>query len=974
MKWLLFTFLPLIGFSQKLPHWESSSYVYSKEKCGFDCFNTVSGIFEKPDGSIVLQPYQKTILQFKSTKTIEIESAKKLSSSNLNNYFHWQKLDWYCASNGFIAIHKNKVVRTYFDICKLSEAIGEYQLINDKLYFFKYGPLSKQGNREYTMYLFDGKKIQRLRKYNADGMLFVIRNRKLYSLYSLKGKLVVEQIRDHSILPINIVFLNGTIDGLITFKSPFQFTVWNHFGYIHKISGKTTKTLKDQQFTTSRIKGEYLFNNLPLYRILQKLSGRNIAQTTQGSNFSSLLFSSSSNSYYVGTEAELLRIFPHVRFYPRNYYENNSNSTFTLTQDNEGNIWSGSYQGALTVTDGEKILFTKNLPYKWLAQGLVLQNNILLPTETEKGLFVFNSRGSHKEFIDSVSVFSLYASRNHRLYLGTANKGLWSVSIDGLEKKQRIWKKITVKNGLEQNNIIAIGEDRFGNIWTGNSGSIAVYQPKTGYCKTWLKDDKPNSYLGARSILTDTDKNLWFGSVNGGLYYYSGKNANDLDHKKLQAIHHPLLHYGDPITFLHQWRQHLLIGAQDKVLLFDLKEWKENRKIRIRYLNPMELNLQGTTEQNTCLTDFRDNTFWFSTSENIYRVDVNKWFQVPKFKIEPSLIVSTDSSNQFNQSATSRLRLKAGQNSFKVSVYYQSKDNMPRYLNGILTRQGERPKFTVPNLQHEFNYTNLESGEYVFYVRVCQQDGSYSIHQFPIVIESYIWQIWWFWVLLSLIPITLIGYIFWKRLQLKDQEKQVAQLSLATLSNQFRPHYMLNALNGISAQLEGKPKAEALINHLGESIDLLFQSARSNQFTHSFANEWELVQHMIEIQRLLYLPDLKFTVTGIEPVPINMQVPTGLIQIPVENALLHGLRHKLTGEKQLTILVEEQQNHFKITITDNGVGRGQAARINNFKQHGSGLSNIEKMIEIINQLKPQSLTFEVFDLKVGTEVVICLSK
>lgn len=967
-------FLPVIGLAQKLPYWESSTYVYSKEKCGFDCFNIPGSLFEKNDGTLVCQPYQKSLLEIGNTKAIEPSRLSQFSTQQLIGFFQENDLDWYCGSQGFVVFRKGKKVFDFSRLCRSTEWITSYQYRNNILYFIKYCAPENEGiNSTYKLYAFDGKKFRVLKK-DVDGMLFRRQQNQLYLIYKIKDHLKVAVLQKFALKSQNSILFRGTLDAFISFRSPMQFSVWDHNGFIHSVNGKTVSSKPDSQFSTNRFQGAYIFENLPLYRIIRKLKGGTVAQTTLGGNVSNLLFSSSSHSYYVGTETELLRIFPHIRCYPRNYFENNSNSTFTLTQDNAGNIWSGSYQGVLTVTDGEKILLTKNLPYKWLAQGLALQKNILLPTETEKGVLLFNSGGSYKEFIDSVSVFSLYTSRNHQLYLGTANKGLWSVSIDEIEKKQRSWKKIAAKNGLKQNSIIAIGEDRFGNIWTGNSGSIAVYQPKTGYCRTWLKDDKTNNHLGARSILTDTDKNIWFGSVNGRLYYYSGKNANDLDYKKLRAIHHPLLHYGGPITFLHQWGQHLLIGAQDKVLLFDLKAWKENRKIRIRYLNPMELNLQGTTEQNTCFTDFRDSTFWFSTSENIYRLDLHKWFQVPKFKIEPRLIVSTDSTNQFNQSETSFLRLKASQNSFKVSVHYQSKDNMPRYLNGALTKKGESPKFTVPTLQHEFNYSNLESGSYVFHVRICQQDGSYTIHRFPIEIEAYVWQLWWFWALLSLIPILLIAYIFWKRVQLKDQEKQVAQLSLATLSNQFRPHYMLNALNGISAQLEGKPKAEALINHLGESIDLLFQSARSNQFTHSFANEWKLVLHMIEIQRLLYLPDLKLTISGIERVPIDMQVPTGLIQIPVENALLHGLRHKLSGEKQLTILVEEQQNDFKISINDNGVGRAQAARINNFKQHGSGVSTIQKMVEIINQLKPHTLSFEVFDLAVGTEVVIHLHK
>lgn len=967
-------FLPLIGFTQKLPHWETSCYIYSKENLGYDCFNVMSSIFEKPDGSIVCQPYQKPILKIGNIQADEKTLIKHLTSDQLNGYFHRKDLDWYCSSKGFIALRKGKLIHHFTKICTPMESIAGYQWINNTLYFIKYRPSFRNSAlNKFYLYSFDGRRFKLL-KNNVDGMLMVKQQNKMYLIFKTNKVLTVSLVKSNSINPLNSVKFHGTLDALITFKSPFLFSIWNHYGYIYQIKGNEINTKADNGFKMNGFLNGCIFENLPLYRIIHPLNGNAINQTSSGSNIGSVLYSKFSNSIYAGTETDLLRLFPHIRCYPRNYYNNNSNSTFTLTQDFKGNIWTGSYQGGLTVSDGNKILFTKNLPYKWLAQGLRLDKYMMIPTETDKGVLLFNTNGSFKKIADSVSTFCMYKSRSNRLFMGTAFQGLWHIAVEDLLHNSKDWKKITQKQGVKQNSIIAIAEDRFGNIWTGNGGSIAVYQPKTGNCKTWFKDDKKNAHFGARSILTDSDKNIWFGCINGGLYYYNAKSANDLSPENLSAISHPLLNNGEPITFLHQWKEHLLIGAKDKILLFDLKNWKTNHKVSIQYLNPMELNLIGQTEQNTCFTDLRDRVFWFSSSENIYRIDLKKWFQIPKFKIEPNISVSLDSIHEYNKSTSTTLYLKARQNSFQIEIQYQSKDNMPRYLNGILTKEDEQPKFSVPNLQHQFNFANLESGSYIFHVRICQQDGSYTLHQFPITITPFLWETWWFWLILSLIPISFITYIFRKRSQLKEREKQVAQLSLATLSNQFRPHYMLNALNGISAQLDGKPKAEALITHLGESIDLLFQSAKSNHFTHSFANEWQLVQHIIEIQRLLYISNLKLTIVGIDCIPDDLQLPTGLLQIPVENALLHGLRHKVWGEKQLVITAEKHSNDYFIWIADNGVGRAKASEINDFNQHGSGLTNIHKMVQIINQLHPNSLDFEIIDLEEGTKAVIRLRK
>ncbi|MBK7090105.1 MAG: hypothetical protein IPH56_14730 [Chitinophagaceae bacterium] len=53
----------------------------------------------------------------------------------------------------------------------------------------------------------------------------------------------------------------------------------------------------------------------------------------------------------------------------------------------------------------------------------------------------------------------------------------------------------------------------------------------------------------------------------------------------------------------------------------------------------------------------------------------------------------------------------------------------------------------------------------------------------------------------------------------------------------------------------------------------------------------------------------------------NIQVPMGILQIPVENALLHGLSNREEGPWKLTIAIAEIENYINVTITDNGVGR-----------------------------------------------------
>jgi len=187
---------------------------------------------------------------------------------------------------------------------------------------------------------------------------------------------------------------------------------------------------------------------------------------------------------------------------------------------------------------------------------------------------------------------------------------------------------------------------------------------------------------------------------------------------------------------------------------------------------------------------------------------------------------------------------------------------------------------------------------------------------------------------------------------------------------------MLNALNSIGSQMEGKPHAEKVISRLGESINILYGFTQKNEFTIAFQNEWKLVENSIEIQRLLFIPKLIVSISQKEIIPDTYKIPVGLIQIPVENALLHGLRNKENGEFFLNINFSEDNYFYLIEIIDNGIGRAKSSEINNFKKNGNGLKTIHEIINILNHNQSNVIQFEITDnpIETGTKVTLKLKK
>lgn len=944
---------------------ESNSYTYSKYNYYFDFLNVYS-TFQSKDGNLTCSTYNGEYYTINNGGATQIN--KSASDPLLRLFEMGDGLSYYCTLNKILVAKNNRPIKAHI-LNTLNESSFDFAAYKGKVYF-----ITLLSDNSQYLRSFDGntvKTLTRLNDYKQGKNLHLIVTDKIYFTAYTNNRLEINTF-DRKLLPIKTYRFKEKIESIPFFRNEDNFTCVNNGknSVTQVISGKQKTIYYKRQINPFTLNGYIILKNKEGKTGI-KLSRDPLEafNTTAGDNITNINYNKESNSYYCGTGTNLLRLFPYIRKYPRIFNRSNSNTVFTLLQDSKNQVWAASYQGALSILNGNKITESPITDIQFMNGGTVYNHKMILLAESDRGVLLFDGIDHYKKIADSVTGFYTYLSRDNKLYIGTAWQGLWFTNTENLNLENPIWQKIKKEQGLKLLNVLTICEDRFGNIWTGRSSQgIAVYNPRTNKAKTWLVEKKEITF-GSNATCLDYHQTLWFGTSAGGLCFYNGKNQDDFNSKNFIHLKHPLLEKGKTISFLLQWKDYLILGAGDKILLFDLKQWYVNKTVAVRYLNPMETSFTNASEQNTIFTDRRDESVWFSTSDMVYQWDIKRWLTLPMFKVEPTVMVKTG-TKQTQYKPNKIIEFKPTQNSFDILINYQSKDNMPRLLNGLLVKKGEKPVFEHPNLQNRFHFSNLSSGDYVFYVRICQQDGKVSITRFPIKINSFVWQEWWFWVILSLFPIGFIIYYFRKSHQITVQKKRLSQLTLSSLSNQFRPHFMLNALNSIGSQMEDKPHAEKVISRLGESINILYNFTQTNAFTHPFQNEWKLVENIIEIQRLLFIPELEVKIDALGIIPEDYKVPVGLIQIPVENALLHGLRNKTAGNCVLEITFLENTDCYLITITDNGVGRKKASKINNFRKNGNGLKTIFEMIKIINHNQKDAIAFDIIDHQDPTQTII----
>jgi hypothetical protein len=699
--------------------------------------------------------------------------------------------------------------------------------------------------------------------------------------------------------------------------------------------------------------------------------------------------------YYTAlTSNKPFRVFPYIKKYPNLFNKNSSANIFSVVEDDNGSIWAGSYEHYLTVLSPSLDKYTANMrlkelgkqPYAFMNAGINFNHKLYFVGETNwGGVLQYSMDGKMHKLNPQTPVgfYLYYAPRSKTIWMPSAagfNQPIYTCKANELEKPTIHWEKLDSTVGIKKIGFSTMTEDTLQRIWIGHpKKGFAVYNQQTKKAITYDLHNNETP-IGFISCITDSKGTIFMGSDDKGLWYYNDYSKPPTP-QNIHNLYHPLLNGTVRITAMTIYKNWLILSCYNKMCLLNLDSFYMSHKVIVRYLNPQESAFTSTTEQNTLLVSKKDSSIWLSTSDMLYQWDIKTWLQLPIYKVNLQTFLQRDSSRT-ELNANSTLQLQAGINSFDIVFEYLSPDCLPRYTRTALVKSGEKFRFTEPNLQSTFSYKNLNSGKYFFYIDIFEQDGSTSHYMYSFVINKFIWQQWWFWVLLSCV--FLVPIILWLNILRKQaiQQKQISQLNVVTLSNQFRPHFILNALNTIGADLKDKPAAETVISRLGESINLIFNHAQQKTITHGFKNEWHLVENIIQIHRVMYLPNLQVGYPDNDWMLQNMglQLPMGILEIFVENALLHGLRNRKNSPYILTITAKDDEINNCFTISDNGIGRSNAINLSNHKGHGMATKNITEILAILNKYNKNGIEIIYQDNiysgteNVGTSVTIIIPK
>lgn len=174
------------------------------------------------------------------------------------------------------------------------------------------------------------------------------------------------------------------------------------------------------------------------------------------------------------------------------------------------------------------------------------------------------------------------------------------------------------------------------------------------------------------------------------------------------------------------------------------------------------------------------------------------------------------------------------------------------------------------------------------------------------------------------VPIVVVGLSISYYRRLKNKELRASELAaelaraqLQALKNQLQPHFLFNAMHSISELMfEDVKAADKMMTRLSDFLRMTLDNEAAQET--SLCTELELVDGYLQIERIR-LGDRLTVDEEIDPTTLDARVPHLLLQPIVENAIRHGISHRLR-DGTIHITSRHDGTFLYLTVSDNGTG------------------------------------------------------
>ncbi|MCP1383535.1 sensor histidine kinase [Runella salmonicolor] len=559
---------------------------------------------------------------------------------------------------------------------------------------------------------------------------------------------------------------------------------------------------------------------------------------------------------------------------------------------------------------------------------------------------------------------SVYFDHRNRLWAGTEDGLFWydpvhdSFQEFALQPSHQGAKKV----------IYDIVSDASNTLWVASSGGILRIDAQTQRVQQFSTEAGLSDFVVNR-LLLDNQQNLWV-ATRKGLNYFNTKT-----HKITQFIQQNPTNDDLNVVLGMAFDQKgkLWIAARGGLSVLDVpqktfKNFTEKEGFNASQCNDLfidsDQNVWISTQGNLYVFDQKNRNFrQFTVNDGLFgsfmydrisavngQLFVNFIGAVSYFR--PSKLLQNPASaplvftgfkvleqeipfNQ-NQVASSPINIHYDQNI--ITFEFTALDFInPQKAVFSHKLEGFANDWSAPHAKHTITYTNLDGGDYTFWVRTLNDSGKWNAPiSFKISIEPPFWKTWWF---RALTLTSLLGILYWfyraKLIQERREasiRQQRAEAENKALRAQMNPHFVFNCMNTIEYYILSNQadKASAFLQNFSLLVRNILENSQYDLIP--LTQELDTLKLYIELEKERAEGAFSYDITLDETVPNKCQLPPLILQPFVENAILHGLRHKTNEKGQLSIRIWQADKSLWVEIQDNGVGRKAAAEIHQKQQ------------------------------------------
>ncbi len=213
----------------------------------------------------------------------------------------------------------------------------------------------------------------------------------------------------------------------------------------------------------------------------------------------------------------------------------------------------------------------------------------------------------------------------------------------------------------------------------------------------------------------------------------------------------------------------------------------------------------------------------------------------------------------------------------------------------------------------------------------------------------------------------------------KEALQQLNETELKALKAQMNPHFISNCVTSLKALIAKGQQKEAIF-YTDKFAQLMRMSlALSDEKSISLEEELEFCELYLILEKLRF-PQVEYAFHLDPKIDTSfIQIPPMILQIFLENALQHGLKHQTKGKKTIELSVTYEKENIVCRIIDNGIGRKKSQKLNgNRRSFGTRLT--QQKIEVFNKIYDAKIDFSINDCLdkknevMGTEVLIYLEQ